>query len=99
MPKTEVELLTSIRSAMAIPYEVYDAAGQRVANATTGGDLITLREGQYTIKLRVAEKVIEIPMVSVAEGQNTLVELHQKGKELKPRILGPYSSAEAEPPN
>jgi hypothetical protein len=89
-------LLTSIRSAMTIPYEVFDESGERVATATTGGDLITLREGLYTVKLGAAEKAFEIPTVSVAEGRYTLIELHQKDKDLMPRILGPYSGAEAE---
>ena len=85
------ELLKSIRSAMTIPYEVFNASGKMVATATTGGSLITIQEGLYIIKLRTAEKAFQIPKVSVAEGRYTLVELHQKGKDLKPRILGPSS--------
>jgi len=80
---------------MAVPYDVLDATGSRVASGVTGQGSIAVPEGVYTVVVRGAGQPIKIADVRVADDQFTRVELKKEGQEVGMQVLGPIQRHEA----
>ena len=80
----------AIEQALAVPYDVLDAAGSRVASGLTGQEPIAVPEGVYTLVVRAAGTPITLADVRVAHDQFTRVELKKEGQEVGTRVLGPF---------
>src|SRR5439155_24416182 len=85
----------AIEQALAVPYDVLDVAGSRVASGLTGQGPIAVPEGGYTLVVRAAGTPITIADVRVAHDQFTRVELKKEGHEVGTRVLGPVQRNEA----
>ena len=85
----------AIARALAVPYDLLDAAGQRVASGLTGQEPIAVPEGIYTLVVRAAGPNITVADVPVAHDQFTRVELKKEGQEVGTRVLGPVQKNEA----
>ena len=83
----------AIAQALAVPYDVLDAAGSRVASGLTGQEPIAVPEGVYTLVVRAAGTPITIADVRVAHDQFTRVELKKEGQEVGTRVLGPVQKS------
>jgi von Willebrand factor type A domain len=84
----------AIEQALAVPYDVLDAAGSRVASGLTGQGAITVPEGVYTVVVHVAGQPIRIADVRVTYDQFTRVELKKEGQEVGTQVLGPVQKNE-----
>ncbi len=82
-------LTQAIQQALAVPYDVVDAAGTRVGTGVTGQDRIALPEGVYTIIVRASGKPIFVPDVRIAPGGFTKVLLRKEGQEVGIQVQGP----------
>jgi len=71
----------AIERSLAVPYDVLDAAGTKVAEGVTGQAGTELPEGIYLVRIR-ADKPIEIPRVRIDAQQTTTVELKKEGREI-----------------
>jgi von Willebrand factor type A domain len=78
----------AIEQALAVPYDVLDAAGSRVASGLTGQGAIAVPEGVYTIVVHAAGQPITIADVRVAHDQFTRVELKKEGQEVGTQVFG-----------
>jgi hypothetical protein len=85
----------AIEQALAVPYDVLDAAGSRVASGVTGQGSIAVPEGVYTVVVRGVGTPIKIADVRVAHDQSTRVELKKEGQEVGMQVLGPVQRHEA----
>ena len=85
----------AIEQALAVPYDVLDAAGSRVASGLTGQGAIAVPEGVYTVVVRAAGKPITIADVRITHDQFTRVELKKEGQEVGTQVLGPVQKHEA----
>jgi von Willebrand factor type A domain len=84
----------AIEQALAVPYDVLDAAGSRVASGLIGQEVITVPEGVSTIVVHAAGQPITIADVWVAHDQFTRVELKKEGQEVGTQVLGPVQRHE-----
>jgi Mg-chelatase subunit ChlD len=82
-------LTQAIQQALAVPYDVVDAAGTRVGTGVTGQDRIALPEGVYTIIVRASGTPIFVPDVRIAPGGFTKVVLRKEGQEVGIQVQGP----------
>lgn len=82
-------LREAIVEALAVPYDVLDAAGTRVSGGLTGREPIRVPEGVYTIILHAAGKPIEIRDVRVSADRFTKIVLKKEGQEIGVQVLGP----------
>jgi hypothetical protein len=87
-------LREAIEQALAVPYDVLDAAGSRVASGVTGQGAIAVPEGIYTLVVRAAGTPITLADVRVTHDQFTRVELKKEGQEVGTRVLGPVQRHE-----
>jgi VWFA-related protein len=79
--KDASSLRSAIEQSFALPYEVLEAAGKKVAAGTTGQAGIQLPEGVYTVRVK-AEPPIEIARVRIGAQQATTIELKKEGREI-----------------
>jgi Mg-chelatase subunit ChlD len=79
----------AIEQALAVPYDMLDAASSSVASGFTGRMSTAVPEGVYTLVVRAAGQPITIADVRVAHDQFTRVELKKEGQEVGTRVLGP----------
>jgi Mg-chelatase subunit ChlD len=79
----------AIEQALAVPYEVLEAAGSPVASGHVGQGAISVPEGVYTVVVRAAGKPLTIVDVRVAHDQFTRVELKKEGQEVGIQVLAP----------
>jgi hypothetical protein len=77
----------AIQQALAVSYDLLDAAGSRVASGVTGQGAIAVPEGVYTVVVRAAGKPITIVDVRIAHDQFTRVELKKEGQEVGTHVL------------
>ena len=84
----------AIEQALAVPYDVLDAAGSRVASGLTSQGAIAVPEGVYTIVVHAAGQPIRIADVPIAHDQFTRVELKKEGQEVGTHVLGPVHKRE-----
>ncbi len=82
-------LTQAIQQALAVPYEVLDAAGARVAGGLTGQGRIDVPEGVYSILIHAAGQPIMVPGVRVTPGAFTKVVLKKEGREIGVQVQGP----------
>lgn len=87
--KDAASLRAAIEQALAVPYDVVEGTGATVASGVTGRGAITLPEGVYTVRLRGAEKPIEIANVRIAARETTTIELKKEGQEIGVRVATP----------
>jgi Mg-chelatase subunit ChlD len=85
----------AIAQALAVPYDVLDAASHRVTSGLTGQEPIAVPEGVYTLVVRAAGTPITLADVRVTHDQFTRVELKKEGQEVGTRVLGPVQKNEA----
>jgi hypothetical protein len=81
-------LRTAIQQSLAIPYEVRDAAGVRVAGGLTG-EAVQVPEGIYTVTVRAAGQPIVVPQVRVRYQGFTKVALRKEGQQIGVKVVGP----------
>ena len=80
----------AIEQALAVPYDVLDAAGTKLVGAgRVGQGAISLPEGTYTVTVHAAGTPLTIQNVTVAPNKSTTVELERQGQGIDARILGP----------
>lgn len=83
------ELLASVTTALAVPFDILDAAGIRVGGGLVGDEAIELPAGSYSIVVRTAGGEVTVPGISVAQESTTGVELFREGAEIGHRIVEP----------
>ena len=79
----------AIEEALALPYEVIDDSGSKVAGGIAGAEALSLPTGSYTVRLQAAGNLITIPDVQIQEKRSTKVELKKEGNEIGARVVGP----------
>jgi len=83
-------LRNSIEQALAVPYEVLNSAGRKVAGGLVGQGDIDVPAGTYAVVVNVtgAPPVIvrDVPVVSE---KSTRLELEQRGREITSRLVAP----------
>ncbi len=82
-------LRQAIQQSLAIPYEVRDAAGVKVAGGLTGEAAITVPEGIYTVSVSAAGIPILVPNVRVRHNGSTTVALRKEGQQIGIKVTGP----------
>ena len=82
-------LRQAIQQSLAVPYEVHDAAGAKVAGGLTGETAISVPEGVYTVSVNAAGTPIVVPNVRVRHNGSTKVVLKKEGQEVGVQVLGP----------
>jgi hypothetical protein len=82
-------LQKAIEEALAVPFDVLDDSGAKVASGVTGAGTISLPTGIYTVTIQATGKPIAIPNVHIQENGATKVELKKEGEEIGTKILGP----------
>jgi tetratricopeptide (TPR) repeat protein len=88
-------LLLAIRQAIAVPYEVLDAASTKVASGLTGQGGIQLPEGFFTVIVTAGGKAIAVPDVQVTLNRFTRVEIRKEGQEIGTQVIGPVEEGHA----
>jgi hypothetical protein len=89
-------LQASIRDSLAAPYDVIDAAGDRVAGGIINQGANEVPRGVHTIVIHGTSEVFTIPDVAIGYDSYTRVELVRSGAEISFDILGPAVAGEAE---
>ena len=82
-------LQKAIEEALAVPYDVMDDSGSKIASGVTGAGTISLPTGSYTVVIQATGKPITIPDVRIQEKGTTKVELKKEGEEVGVKVLGP----------
>lgn len=91
----EGSLRAAIEDALALPFDVVDGGGERVASGVTGRAGISLPQGVYDIVIGAADAPITVPAVTVAYDRRTVVELKKEGQETALKVQGPLTREEA----
>lgn len=84
-----IGLQKAIEEALAVPYDVVDDSGSKVASGVTGAGILSLPPGIYSVVIQATGKPIMIPDVHIQENGTTKVELKKEGEEVGTRVLGP----------
>ncbi|HEU5300255.1 MAG TPA: VWA domain-containing protein [bacterium] len=82
-------LRQAIQQSLAVPYDVRDAAGVRVAGGLTGEAPVAVPEGIYTVTLQTAGKPIVVANVRVRHQSLTKITLRKEGQEVGVHVQGP----------
>ena len=82
-------LQKAIEEALAVPYDVLDDSGAKVASGVTGAGTISLPTGIYTVVIQATGKPITVPDVHIRENGATKVELKKEGEEVGVKISAP----------
>lgn len=83
--KDATSLRSAIEQSFALPYEVLDGAGTKIAEGTTGQGAIQLPEGVFTVRVK-SDKPIEVEHVRITAQQATIIELKKEGREVGVRV-------------
>jgi hypothetical protein len=83
----EDALRDAIEQALAVPYDVLDPAGVKVAAGLVGKGAVTVPEGTYTVVVKLTGGPITIREVRIVANKPTTIELEQQGQEIKARVL------------
>src|SRR5256885_16769486 len=75
-------LQKAIEEALAVPFDVLDDSGAKVATGVTGTGTISLPTGVYTVVLQATGKAITIPDVHIQENSATKIELIKESEEV-----------------
>jgi hypothetical protein len=82
-------LRQAIQQSLALPYEVRDAAGVKVAGGLTGAEAVSVPEGIYTVVVGAAGQPIVIASVRVRHNSVTKVGLRKEGAEIGVTVTTP----------
>lgn len=85
--KDATALKRGIEQALAVPYDVLDAAGAVVASGVTGQPSQGIPEGVYRIRIKT-DHPVDIERVLIVAQQTTAVELRKEASELGVRVVG-----------
>jgi hypothetical protein len=80
-------LRSAIEQALAVPYEVHDAAGEKVGGGPTGQGAIAVPEGLYSVVVSAAGTPLTVPDVRVVHNELTRVELKKEGQEIGTQVV------------
>ncbi len=61
--KDSEELLSSLKQALQIEYEILDEQGRSVAEGYVGGEAVGMMEGSCTLRLLVEPEPFETPII------------------------------------
>ncbi|MDQ7842432.1 MAG: VWA domain-containing protein [Armatimonadota bacterium] len=86
--KDAAALRQSIEQALAVPFDVLDAAGARVGGGITGQP-VRVPAGVYTVMVRAAGPPMTVREVRVIPGGFTKVALRKEGQEVGVQVIGP----------
>jgi Mg-chelatase subunit ChlD len=90
-------LRDAIEESLAVPYDVFDAEGERVAGGLTGRRSAEVPEGIYTVAVRTAGDPVTIEDVPIREGEPTRVEIKKEGEEVGVRVVPPPETVSPQP--
>jgi hypothetical protein len=82
-------LRDSIEQALAVPYDVLNAAGRKVAGGLVGKGPVQLPEGTYTVVINVTGRPITVRDVRIVSSNPTTLEMEQQGQQINTRVLAP----------
>jgi hypothetical protein len=85
----ENSLFGAIERLLTVPYDVVDAAGEKVAGGIMGQGDIDVPEGIYTVVIHSGEEPLKIRDVRITLNQLTKVELKSEGQEIGVQVHGP----------
>jgi Mg-chelatase subunit ChlD len=88
-------LRSALEQALAVPYEVVDAAGVTVASGVVGS-AVQVPEGVYTVRVQAAGAPLVAEQVAVAANRSTTVELKKDAQQVAIRVLGSGSSGKGQ---
>jgi Mg-chelatase subunit ChlD len=88
-------LRSAIEQALAVPYEVHDAAGEKVGGGPTGQGAIAVPEGLYSVVVSAAGTPLTVPDVRVVHNELTRVELKKEGQEIGTQVVQAAPEEEA----
>ena len=91
------EVAAALRSAMAAPFLVRDAAGAEVARGTIGGGSVEVSPGSYEVAIQAADGPIRTRDVRIAADLTTTVSVNKVGSEVaievgEPRKFDPLAA-------
>jgi len=86
--KDAAALRQGIEQALAVPFDVLDAAGTPVGGGITGQP-VRVPAGVYTVVVRAAGTPITVRDVRVSAGGFTKVALRKEGQEIGVQVIGP----------
>jgi hypothetical protein len=89
-------LRASLKSALAVPFDVVDTNGVQVGSGLTGQGSIQVPEGLYSVIVRGAGEPIVVPDVRIICDQYCRVEVKKEGQEIGTRTLGPMERVKAQ---
>jgi Mg-chelatase subunit ChlD len=79
----------ALRQALAVRYDVVDAAGQVAASGVVGGERVQVPQGVYTVRVQSAGRPIVAEQVEVVANQLSTVALKKEGSEVAVRVVAP----------
>ena len=80
-------LRDSIEQALAVPYDVFNSAGRKVAGGLVGKGAVSVPEGTYMVVVNVTGKPITIREVRIGSNKPTTIEVEQQGQQVNARVL------------
>ena len=86
--KDAPSLRAAIEQSLAVPYEILDATEVKIAEGTTGGAVVEVPEGVYTVRVK-SENPIDVRRVRIAAGQTTTIQLKKEGQQLGVHVAAP----------
>ena len=86
--KDAKSLAQAFQRTLAVPYDVVDSLGDKVADGLTGQGAMKVPEGVFTVLIH-GDKPIRIPNVRISETRMTRVSLKKEGQELGIQVQGP----------
>lgn len=81
-------LVQAFQRTLAVPYDLLDAAGEKIADGLTGESQIKAPEGVFTVVIH-GDTPIRIPNVRIARDRATRVALKKEGQEIGVQVQGP----------
>lgn len=85
-------LRRSLEAALAVSFDVLDAAGEKVASGSLGGGPMPVPEGIYFVVLQIEGGQLTVPEVKIAAGLDTVVKLEKEGGTIGVKVIGPQGS-------
>jgi len=82
-------LRDAIEESLAVPYDVFDADGERVTGGLTGRGSAEVPEGIFTVAVRTVGDPVIVEDVPIREGEPTRVEIKKEGEEVGVRVVPP----------
>jgi hypothetical protein len=82
-------LRDSIEQALAVPYDVFNSTGRKVAGGLVGKGAVPVPEGTYTVVVNVTAKPITIREVRIVSNKPTTIKMEQQGEQINIRVVAP----------